>query len=99
MHGQLVHTAADVRLLTEMPEAGHGNQHSLCVRAPQEGVETHLQLGLSLFADGDETALCGTLLQTNRANNELISSGWTIFTEFRMNYSFFFRQISVSNFD
>lgn len=65
MHGQLVHTAADVRLLTEMPEAGHGHQHSLCVRAPQEGVETHLQLGLSLSADGYETALCGTLLQNN----------------------------------
>lgn len=68
MHRQLIHTAADVRLLTEMPEAGHGHQHSLCVRAPQKGVETHLQLGLGLFADGDETALCGTLLQTNRAN-------------------------------
>ncbi len=65
MHGQLVHTAADVCLFTEMPEAGHGHQDSLCIRAPQEGVETHLQLGLSLSADGDETALCGTLLQNN----------------------------------
>lgn len=36
VYRQLVHTAADVRLLTQVPEAGHGHQHGLCVWTPQK---------------------------------------------------------------
>lgn len=62
VHGQLVHAAADVRFLREMAKTGHGHKHGLSIRTPQESVQTHLKLGLSLSADGNETALCSTLL-------------------------------------
>lgn len=42
LDGHLVRGAADVRLLTEVAETGHGHQHGLGVRAPQEHVETNL---------------------------------------------------------
>lgn len=59
----LVSSAADVSLLTEVAETRHGHQHRLCVRTPQEHVETHLQLCLRLPADGDTATHSGTLLE------------------------------------
>lgn len=63
LNGHLIGSAADVGLLTEVAETGHGDQHGLCVGAPQEHVETNLKLGLCLPADGDSSAHGGTFLE------------------------------------
>lgn len=36
VYRQLIHTAADIRLLAQVSEAGHGHQHGLGIWTPQK---------------------------------------------------------------